>query len=380
MRLIYLTVLALGLALPMAAPAASVVVPDLYEGEVVTTDRDEATRQAALRQVFAKVLVKTMGSDGVMQSPQSELLLDRAQELVTLYRFEPIPVELPEPETQDDAETPEAATTNPLPAEPPPTRYRFIARFDPRAVQMLLRDAGFTPWPSRRPLTLIWLTLDRGEIVSGEQRDQAEAFVSEAGRLGLPLVFPSMDLSDQRAIRPADIQGLFTDEIMRASGRYDPAKVLVGRVEREGSLWSARWAMLDAGSQSTSWQETDASLEALLAGGARTLGRRLLAQYGIGGGTADGVDSRVELAVTGVRSLDDYGRVLNFLTDLPPVTAVTLVEAGAGGIIYRLHTTATREQLRQSIDLGRVLVADDYVAPDDDLLGPGAPMRYALNR
>ena len=75
MRLIYLTVLAVWLALPSVALAASVVVPDLYKADVVTTDRNESTRQAALRQVFAKVLVKAMGSDGVLQAPQSGFCL-----------------------------------------------------------------------------------------------------------------------------------------------------------------------------------------------------------------------------------------------------------------------------------------------------------------
>ena len=376
MRLIYLTVLAVWLALPSVALAASVVVPDLYKADVVTTDRNESTRQAALRQVFAKVLVKAMGSDGVLQAPQSGLLLDRAQALVTLYRFEPIVAPPPAPPAPIGDSTPDAEAR---PTEPRPTEYRFIAEFDPRAVQMLLRDAGFAPWPPRRPLTLVWLTLDRGEIVSGEAREQIQAFVSEAARMGLPVVFPSMDLADQQAIQPADIQGLFTDQIMQASGRYDPAKVLVGRIERGGSLWSARWALLDSGRQYRSWQETDSSLDALLATGAQTLGQRLLAQYGIGGGTVEGADNRVELAVTGVRSVDDYGRVLNFLTDLPPVSGVALVQAGSGRLVYRLHTTASREQLRQSIELGRVLVADDYATPTD-LLGPGGPMNYSLNR
>ena len=104
----------------------------------------------------------------------------------------------------------------------------------------------------------------------------------------------------------------------------------------------------------------------------------MLARYGIGTDQA-GASQAIELAVSGLRTLSDYGRVLNFLNDLPPVSTVTLRRARADAVVYQLHTTASREQLRQSIALGRVLMPADEPAAEN-LLGPVAPMAYRLNR
>ena len=87
----------------------------------------------------------------------------------------------------------------------------------------------------------------------------------------------------------------------------------------------------------------------------------------------------VELAVSGLRSLNDYGRVLNFLAGLPPVSTVTISHVRADAVVYQLQTKATRDQLRQSIDLGRVLVPADVEA-SGSVLGPMAPLAYRLNR
>lgn len=368
MRLIYLSVLAAALAFASTVQAASVVVPDLYTASTYTEGRGDSARAAGLRQTFAKVLVKATGSDAVLTAPQTELLLERAPDLVTIYRFDPLPA----PQTSEpDAE---GSTSQ----APPSEVYRFTAEFEPRTVQLLLRDAGLSPWPARRPLTLLWLTLDRGDIISGERRDEVQAFVDEAERLGLPLVFPSMDLTDQQAIQPADIQGFFPEQILQASRRYDPATVLVGRLERDGSLWTARWAMLERDTSAVRWQNSDPALAVLLTQGAQALGSQLLARYGIGTDQA-GASQAIELAVSGLRSLSDYGRVLNFLNDLPPVSTVTLRRARADAVVYQLHTTASREQLRQSIALGRVLMPADEPAAEN-LLGPVAPMAYRLNR
>ncbi|MEC9405982.1 MAG: DUF2066 domain-containing protein [Pseudomonadota bacterium] len=365
MRLIHLFVLALALAFASSVQAASVVVPDLYRASTYTDGRGEAARAAGLRQAFAKVLVKATGSDAVLTAPQTELLLERAPDLVTIYRFEPVAA----PQS-DSAEAPAEVA--------PSAVYRFTAEFEPRTVQLLLRDAGLAPWPARRPLTLVWLTLDRGTIVSGEQRGEVQAFVEEAQRLGLPVVFPSMDLTDQQAIQPADIQGFFPEQILQASRRYDPATVLVGRLAREGSLWTARWALLERDATAVRWQDSDPALAVLLTQGAQALGSQLLAQYGIGGGEA-AASQFVELAVSGLRSLNDYGRVLNFLAGLPPVSTVTISHVRADAVVYQLQTKATRDQLRQSIDLGRVLVPADVEA-SGSVLGPMAPLAYRLNR
>lgn len=379
--IIPVVILAVASGFVATAHAASAVVSDVYSATVMTESRDDATRAAALRDAFARVLVKATGSDRILLSPQSEVLVDRAPELVTLYRFEPVADDAADGADADSDQGPDAAPDaqpgTAAPAEP--TRYAFTAQFDPRAVQVTLREAGFSDWSPRRPLTLVWLVTDNGEIVSDEKRDTVAAFVDAAARRGLPLVFPTMDLVDQRAISAADITGLFIDAIRAASRRYDPAMILVGRLRDESSLWAARWTLIEPQGASESWLGQEPSRATVLAQGADRLGDDLLRRYGVGN-TGDGINAVVDIAVTGIASLDDYGRVMNFLDDLPPVSGTALVVAEGGRVVVRLHTGADREQIRQSIELGRLLVVDDVADPDiPGLTGPG-PLAYTLNR
>lgn len=372
MRIPVLTVAALlGISgLFPAAHAASVVVPDLYAATVITESRSQAVRESALRDAFTRVLVKATGSDEVLLAPQTEMLVDRAAELVTLYRFEPL---------VDDAAEADTGTSEVADEAPADTRYAFTAQFDPRAVQVTLREAGFAVWPARRPLTLVWLVAADGGIVSDEGKSGAAAFVDAAERRGLPLVWPSMDLVDQRAIDPGDVTGLFVEQIRDASRRYDPALILVGRLRDESSLWAARWTLIEPAGASETWREQEPTRDAALTVAVSRLGDELLRRYGVAGST-DGATDIVDVAVTGIASLEDYGRVMNFLGDLPPVSDTALVIAEANRVVVRLHTGAAREQIRQSIELGRLLVADDVDEADvSGLAGPG-PLAYRVNR
>ena len=337
-----------GLLLAAAGPvqAAFVVVPGLYSAETVTEARDADAREAGLRNTLAQVIIRVTGRVSVAGEPEGRQVIEQAASLVSQFRFA-----LMEPETDPDA-APDPD------AEPPPPQYRLLASFVPGAVDNALRAAGLPVWPPRRPRTLVWLVTDSGQgiIDESDKARRADALLAAAEARGLPLQFPLMDLEDRRRIDAADIRGGFDDRIRAASTRYDTAEVLVGHISRSGSLRNARWTLLDPRQGGQRWSQTTRSTDAALTDGIAELTDRLVQRYA---GGSSGPQSAVDVAVRGIRGLDDYGRVLKLFQRLTAVDDTLVHEAQGDAVVFRLMSGATVSDLARAIEVERVLVRDE---------------------
>lgn len=327
-----LLVLGAALTALVPAPAAAVDVAGLYEGRVAVAGEEAAEREAALGRALRQVIGKLTG----LREPGGavvEAAVAQPQAYLQQFRY-----------LEDRG------------GEMPLVLW---ARFDPLAVDALLRDSGLPVWGAQRPAVLTWLVVARGEgleIASPEVGDPvALALERRAWERGVPLTFPLLDLEDRVRLRPADLWSLDRALVAEASARYAPGAVLVGRVEPTGAgAWSARWWLEDP-SGTSEWHTASLSAAAAAPAAVDALADRFAARYALVAAEGDGL---IQVQVSGVRGVNDYARALGYLQGLDQVLALELAAARTGELSFRMQVRGGSEALRRLAAFGGVLAAE----------------------
>ncbi len=325
-------------ALLLLAPAVQAeTLSNLYEAEVSVVGQASEARTEGIRDAFAQVLVKVSGDRGLLSNPEIGSLLQRASSTVQQYRYRLLEQE------------------GVAGAADRPDRLLWV-RFDERAVNQLLRESGVPVWGVTRPSVLVWLGEERGaarNLVSLErQRDLKASLDWVAVARGLPLVLPLMDVEDRNALPVSDLWGGFEGDIRRASERYLPDVILVGRLSSRGGDWQGEWTLY-LPDKVVRWQSRAASEQALAAEGlqqtADALALRFAPQQVSGGSTT------LRIRIHGLVQLADYVLVRDYLQSLAMIEKLDLLAADPETVSFLARIQGGREVLERGIQLGAVL-------------------------
>lgn len=309
---------------------------DLYQGEVVVEDQSSGARDAALAEALAQVLVKVTGNPEAPAAGAARDHLSKASQYVQQYQYRT--EERPRP----DGESAERVLL-------------LRARFDPAAVERILREASLSRWGEERPTVLVWLVMQRGgerELVGVEEPDIVNSLHRAAKRRGLPILLPLLDLADQRVISTRELWGGFTDSLVEASARYGTETFMLGRLAEDGNEWRGRWTLYNQGRE-RQFESRAETLGDVLAAGVASSADTLGSRYAVP--VTEQAGSRVRVAVEGVTRLADYDRVLDYLGGLTLVQEASLVGVQEDTLSLELLLSAGLDRLDQTIGLGQVL-------------------------
>lgn len=319
--------------------AGAVEVDGIYEAQVPVNTQSRSDRTAAIRVALGQVMVRASGRTDATSIPDMKDVLDHATKYVQQYRYRILPP---------------AANAGPN----APQSLALWVRFDPRAIAHLLRSHGLPVWGRARPVALLWLAIQqkgRRELIGADSQNPVRKLaMSEANLRGLPLRLPLLDLADQANVSVTDVWGDFQDAITKASQRYQPDGILVGRVYRgPDGQWHARWNLYDQNT-SQNWQNAGGTLADVVNPGvdrtADILSQRF-AQV-----ANDNTQSSLLVKVDDVSTLAQYTRTVDYLSSLAPVSAVQPSSLQAGSAIFRLTIRGDRLAVVQAIALGHTLV------------------------
>lgn len=325
------------LALWLCAGAAVAQDDALYEGESMVDSQSEEQRAAALPRALGQVLVKVTGDPSAAADPAFQGALGRAAGMVQQYRY------------REDVVTEGGA---------PRLRSVLIARFNPEAVDGLIIGAGRQVWPAPRPRPLLWLAIDdgRGPRLVGEAQHSAVApLARRAAERGLAFAFPLADAQDQTLGGPQAVWSGDLGAVGNAAARYGSAPVLVGKLRRGGSGWTADWVLVDAGSELYRWNGSDASAANVLAGGADGAASALAKHFATR--ILTGPAGEYEVVILGIGRGEDYGRALAYLKRVPIVRGVQPLQAGGDTLRVKLTLASGVEGLSRLVASGGVLHA-----------------------
>jgi hypothetical protein len=187
-----------------------------------------------------------------------------------------------------------------------------------------------------------------------------ERVAEVATHRGIPVLFPLLDTEDLENISFSDIWGGFDDLLLLASSRYEAESVLLGRI-RPDSLQPNRWTWYHAGERA-GW---DGEPEDMI----HQLADSLAALYAFSGRAP--IDS-IRLIISGIDSVDAFGRVQRFMEDLRGIDALMIDSVAGDRIVYEVAIQGGTERLQRTLEQSHMLeMVDPYnegieVVPFDD--------------
>jgi hypothetical protein len=319
--------LALNLSL-FTPPVLAATVAGLYEAEVPIAGEDPDSRNQAIAEALALVLVKLTGRD---PAPGTGDLATQASRFVQQFRYRR--------DADDSGET----------------QTRLWVRFDKSGLDRALRERGLPLWGSSRPAILLWLAAEgaRGRALVAADSALGRAVDWAAAARGLPLQWPLLDLEDRARLTAADLWSDYAPAVTQASARYVQPLVLTGRLRQVAAdHWEGRWTLYEE-QQAQALSSTGRSAADAVRAALGTLAELLASRYAPAGGGSgpQGVWVRVE----GVQAVGDYARVLRLIGDRELVDRVAVRDAAGDALLLEVSARGGRDALARVLDLAREL-------------------------
>lgn len=303
-----------------AGPVASAAtVNGLYRATVPVTGGDETARAQAFQQAMRIVIVRVTGQRDAANVPGVAGLIEQAGRHVELLR--------------------------------PVAGGQLDVAFDGTAIENAIAAAGLPYWSAERPLTLVWLAVDRGNgqrgiVTAATQSDERRAVELVAQQRGVPIAWPTLAAGDDPLQRYAQIVSGSTAALAAEAGRLGYTGVLIGRaVTRPGGVVVVNWSLQGAG--------VTAQAVGGLADGPHLAADRYAGAFA---SVAAAQRSQVLVTVTGIDGLAAYAGVAQALDAAEGVRSVQLVEAAADRVVFQLAARGDTATLARAIGARRVLV------------------------
>ena len=307
----------------LATPVQAEPLGDLYSVTVPYSGDNDA----AFREAMRDVLTRVTGRSDAPDLPNLAPLVAQASRYVTSFR---------------------RAAGNQL-----------TVSFNGPAIENAVDASGLAFWGNERPITLVWLALDRGGgrralVSASDTSAEKERVDSSAARLGLPLAWPDAGDDLVRAMQQAWSGN--HDALVDAARRYGADGVLVGRARQT-----------PAGAYDVEWNFTATGASGGASGDLEA-GPALAAERYAGIYASQGASQRSEhtVTVTGIATLEAYAATLRTLAKLAPVRGVAVDEVNADAVSFRVNVRGDPDALNQAIlrdgrlqpvDAGRLIYA-----------------------
>lgn len=329
---------------------AATEVTDLYEAKVDAAGRTAAHQRAAMATAMREVAMKVSGRSD-LKDDQLSGLLKSAETLVQSYAYEG------------------GGRGQPL---------KMRVSFDSAAVVAGLQAAGVPVWSSNRPKVLLWLVReDNGQrrIVSQElDAEVLDQVKSLSQKRGLPFYLPLNDVQDMQSVSAADVWAGFLDNVKLASGRYHPDIIVLAKVFKAGLLWQGDWQIVAVGgTQSQEFNGPD--LASVIEPGISWVTQDIASVYATQAPAANGAVAGEPLTfkITGVRSLKDYARVLDYLKRLIVVKQVAVREVAGQTLTLAVTSDTQVDTVLQTLKAeARLIEMPTAIVADTPLPTEGA--------
>jgi hypothetical protein len=311
------------------ANAQSAPVTDLYQAQVPVQSREAAQRQNALPRALADVLVKVSGNAKIGQLPSIQKQLVAAEDMVLQYSY--------------IGQAPNLS---------------LKVTFQPNAIQRVLQQAGVGVWNENRPNLVAWVavidTLGERLLSVENSPELAELVLNQAGRRGLPVSLPLLDLQDIQALTLKQVRELDAAAIEAASKRYAPAGILVGTLQQVSQArWNSHWTLLYQG-QRVSWDEEGEHFPAVAKAGIADVVDSLASKTVVVENKQDTL--KITLHVGRINSAADYKKVYQFLQQLKDVKRVEVLSVEARAVTFQLEALAKEQAIMAAIAANPMLV------------------------
>ncbi|MCZ6668462.1 MAG: DUF2066 domain-containing protein [Gammaproteobacteria bacterium] len=334
-KLICMLVLLIGMS--TLQPLQAVVVEELYSIELPVADQTTSLRLGAFGEAFKLVVIKVSGSDDALRSPAFKRPMQSSARYVKQFRYIN--------RKDEDAEGFDSG------------QLFLKIDFNQQLIEGLLRENDFPIWGRERPGSLLIISYDVNEtiqLVSGDTTPEMVALIDEAAvKLGLPVLFPLMDLEDIMLINIADIVSRQYEAIEIMADRYAPDALVIGQIiGRSGEGWNGDWEVRFE-DQIFKWEYKDSSRQNVVDQGIKHLARVLALEYALEDHRR--VEESLYLSVSSLTEFKNLISVQKYLESMSVVDSVRVSLVSAHEVTFIIKLRNSSEDFQRLIELGEVL-------------------------
>lgn len=330
-------------ALSFSLTASAEQVDHLYRLSALVPDTGEGTRQAAARDMLARLLVRVSGTERTLERDGLEARLAEAERWVTQFRYESTNTLI---ETSDGGKT---------------LAQRLTLEFDPAGVTSILRDLKAPIWGDNRPAVLIWAALEGKQgryLISDESNPALQTVIKrETYERGLPLIVPGAGKT-QPAL--SDVWGQFADQVQRSSAAYHPDAVVLARVQpRSGGGWQGRWTLV-TGMDQVVFTPSGQNIGQVLRTGVDMVTEALADRYAARSDETH--QGPFRMLVSGVTTLEEYAQFEQYVTSLAMVDRLNIERVNGGRLWVSLSLRGQADQLKANLKLDGRLKREPFLS------------------
>ncbi|WP_289156648.1 DUF2066 domain-containing protein [uncultured Pseudoalteromonas sp.] len=315
---------------------SAVEVTDLYQDILKVDDKSRDTRLAASRKALLNVLVKVSGDESADQNKLAQQRTKNISDYMLKFEYD----------------------------EKANGQLNLVVKFEARKINELIKELNLPLWGVQRPLVAIWLGIEdnwRRELVTQESYPQLEQLIyDKAGRRGLPVVVPLLDLQDRRLVGIPEVWGNFSEPVEEASRRYSAERSITARMyqEPDSETWILDWRFTNDDLFDSNRLEGDK--QQIVGQMIDSLALGLANEYAIDP-NAYYEQAAATLTLKGTQSFVDIELAKRRLQSLSVVTQATIMRKTAEFVEFKLNHTGSVGDLKKGLGLDSAF--RDYVDP-----------------
>lgn len=310
--------------------------PALYSTTVELLSQGEAARNAANARALVQVINQLTGQTNAGSNPVVRGAMPNATRWVV---------------NSQESAGPSDSEGNTLIGGTPVLKASMRVSFDPNPIDSLIAAAGLAYWTGERPKPMLWLSIDDGHgprLVTAKQLNVIKSLADRGIQRGIRFLVPKG--TSQEIAAAQTVFNLDGKAIESLNARYGDNPMLIGKVYRSQSGWSAWWLLWQDGAELARWPVTKPDARQVIATGADN--------------TADffakrdrvylnaGKSGLVAMEIQSIENVQDYVRMMSFLQTHASVNNVALNSASPNNVALKVDLksgiTAFRGLMRSS--------------------------------
>lgn len=290
--------------------------PALYSTTVELLSQGDAARNAANARALVQVVNQLTGQTNSGSNPVVRGAMSNATRWVTT--------------SQQNAESSDSEG-NTLVGGTPVLKASLRVSFDPNPIDSLIAAAGLAYWSGDRPKPMLWLSIDDGRgprLVTSKQLNVIKSLADRGIQRGMRYLVPQGTAQEIAAAQL--VFNLDAKALEPLNARYGDNTMLIGKVYRSQSGWSAWWLLWQNGAELARWPVTKPDARQVIATGADYSADYYAKRDGVF--LQAGKSGVVAMEIQSVETVQDYVRLMTFLQTQASVKNVLVTSASADNV------------------------------------------------
>ncbi len=326
-------------SLPAPEPKRPVRNLDLYSTTVELLSQSEASRNAANARALVQVVNQLTGQTNAGSNPVVRGAMANATRWV---------------KTSEQNAGPSDSEGNTLVGGTPVLKASLRVSFDPNPVDSLIAAAGYTYWTGDRPKPMLWLSIDDGRgprLITAKQLNVIKSLADRGTQRGIRFLVPKG--TEQELAAVPYVVSLNAKALEPFTARYGNDTMLIGKVYRSQSGWSAWWLLWQNGVELARWPVTEPDARQVIATGADNTANYFAKRDATR--LDAGKSGEVAMEVQSVDTTEDFARLMAFLQNHASIRDVEVVGVRADTIALRVDLKSGINAFRGLMRSGSVL-------------------------